>query len=643
MDLYDIVFPVNLGALTYRCPQKLFEHIEPGVIVSAPLKGSVAQGVVLRKSTESPEGKVKDIVQVVSPLPVLSRSLLRLIEWMADYYIAEYGIVLKNAIPKEVLTEERTIGRRVRSQQNPGAMVPSAHFSDVSVDTEMVDAIRDSIRTSTYRTFLLHAPSSSYTRSFVLNTLLDADHCIILVPELVSLPPVYALLRERFGQRVCLYHSELSQTQRREAFKRILSSESDIVVGTRSAIFAPLKKVSLIVAIQEQSTSYKQESSPRYHARDVAVMRGFFEQATVLLASISPSVESFYNCKRGKYTLLQPAEAKGKTRVKIVDMRYEKLVKPYLSKTVVDKAKTIVNDDRKIIFLVNRRGHSTLLLCRDCQYVEECPRCDIPLVYHRSDAFMHCHYCGHQRKVPEICTRCKGHNLTLLGAGTQKVEEGLQDILGVPSVRIDSDTIRGKSAMRAVTASAGKVETQILVGTKMLSRRLTPDIRISMAAILNADSFLDLPDFRAAEKAYHELAAVMDTVEVDGEIVIQTRMPHHDMFKALKTKNADLFFQEELRRREALRYPPFAHLILLSCTSRNDLTKDIAEIIKTDSRSGEILGPSISKNKKGDNEYRLLLKSADRGRLHETARSIVNALKNALDVRVKVDVDPQVI
>jgi len=643
MDLYDIVFPVNIGALTYRCPEALSALLRPGLIISAQLKKSVTTGIVLRKTSEKHTGTIKDITQVCSSLPVLSGSMIQLLQWMSDYYIAEQGLVLKNMLPREVF-EKASMKKIRRSRNSPGqSHISSAEHPDpVPVDNAMTSAVAASISNSAYKTFLLHAPSSVYAHSFLIKTVADARNCIILVPEIFSLNPLYALLREHFGQRVCLFHSELSKGKRREAAERILSSQSDIVLGTRSAVFAPLKKVSFIAVLQEHNASYKQESSPCYSGRDVAVMRGVFEKATVLLTSVSPSIESLYNCKMGKYAFLKPASGTNMPMVRVVNMRYEKHIRPYLSKSVVETAKKYLANEARVMFAVNRRGYATLLQCMDCNYIEGCPVCKIPLVYHKQDMTMKCHYCGHlQAKLPELCRKCKGHNIQLLGAGTQRVQEDIEQILGVRSVRLDSDKTKRKSAPEEKSYSGIMDENRIMIGTKLLTRRLGADVTFSMAAILNADSLLNLPDFRSAEKAYQEISAVMDKIEQGGELLIQTRIPQHHVFKGMKQHDYDLFFREELEKRKDLLYPPFSRLILVKCVSKRDLFTELSEnIIKPDSEV-EVLGPSVSKNNKGEYEYTFLLKSPNRMALHAQARRISEKFRNIRDLRVRIDVDPQ--
>jgi primosomal protein N' (replication factor Y) len=231
----------------------------------------------------------------------------------------------------------------------------------------------------------------------------------------------------------------------------------------------------------------------------------------------------------------------------------------------------------------------------------------------------------------------------LLGAGTQRAQEDIENILGIRSVRLDSDKAKGKSLLERVTGAACLAENRIIIGTKLMTRRLDSTVQFSMAAILNTDILLNLPDFRSAEKAYQEIWSVMDKIEPDGEVLIQTRMPHHYVFKGVKNNDYDLFFQEELQRRKALLYPPFSRLILVKCVSKRELSKEKEEKIRKTVSDVEILGPSVSKNKKKENEYKFLLKSPVRGNLHTAARSIIELFRASKDVRIKIDVDPQVI
>jgi primosomal protein N' (replication factor Y) len=644
MDFFDILFPLNIGSLTYRCPEPFLAIAEPGMIVSAPLKNKVMKGVIAGKSSKIPTGEIRYIRDVHGNTPVLSANMLSLLTWMSEYYIAEPGLILKNMLPKEAFTRVKQRKARIKVRTVSCGYETVGTVPDVIDSDGLLRSICNSLRKGDYRTFLLHATSTSYEYSFLTEILAETKGAVVLVPEVSSLNNLYPLLSARFGERVSLFHSELSRGMRSESIERIISGKSDIVLGTRSAVFAPLKKVSLIAVIHEHSASYKQESSPCYSGRDVAVLRGSIEKSTVLLSSICPSVESFCNCKSGKYTLLRPASYDlQRPKVKVIDMRCAKLLKPYLSKAVADAAARYLKKNGKIMFVVTRRGHSTLR-CTDCDYVAECPDCRIPLVFHKQDMSLKCHYCGYAvRKIPESCSRCKGFNLQLFGAGTQRVQEDLENLFGGGVLRLDSDRTKSKPEMKSLIGSAFTDANRIMVGTKLMTRRLDRTHKFSMTAILNTDLLLNIPDFRSTEKAYQEISSMTDMTEPAGEIFVQTRMPQNYLFKSLKDHDYNSFVREELVRRKSLGYPPYSRLLLLKFTSKRDISPELSENIPKTAGGPEILGPFEAKNARGENEFKLLMKSCVRGKLHEAARIFAEAFRNSKDVKIKIDVDPLVI
>jgi primosomal protein N' (replication factor Y) len=622
------------------------------MIVSAPLKKKTVKGIIMGRSLVVPPGDVKDIQKLHSDAPVLSNNMINLIKWMSEYYLTEPGIVLKNMLPKEAFTKVKPRKTKIPPR---ATLIPPLPRGDteglkggegdyplniINVDNGTVAGLIDSINENAYRTFLLYPPSSIYEYSFLIRILTGIRNAILLVPEVSLINNLYPLLKERFGERVCLFHSGLSKGKRSEAIERILAGHSDIVLGTRSAVFAPLKKVSLIAVLHEHSDSYKQEGGLRYSGRDIAVKRGYFERATVLLSSICPSIESLYNCKSGKYNLLKTDDIK-KPKVRIMDMRYEKLLKPYLSKKVVDASIRYIKNDKKVMFMINRRGYSTLLQCMDCNHIEGCPVCRIPLVFHKQDMTMKCHYCGYiLSDVPKNCSRCKGYNLKLLGAGTQRIQEDIEELIGIKTLRLDSDRAQKRSEIEELIGAKFRNDGRIIVGTKLLTRRLGITGGFSMAAILNTDLFLNLPDFRSAEKTYQEISSITDKIEPHGEIFIQTRMPQNYLYNYLKNYDYTSFFREELNRRKALLYPPYSKLLLIKFISKRNISKEISAIIGKINEDVEILGPSTSKNTQGKNEFKLLLKSSIREKLHSVARTFMEAFKDSKDITIKVDVDP---
>ena len=641
MEIYDVVFPVNIGPLTYRCPEALEETVKPGMIVSAPLRSKITKGLVLGKAVTRQTATVKDIRNVHGDIAAFSSGMITLLKWVSEYYLAREGLVLKNMLRREAFTKVKKRAKKPPPQSLPRKTGWENHICDIT--SEYTDRVINSLNKDLYRTFLLQAPSPLHEYSFILKLLQRTRNILLLVPELTIINTLYPALRKQFGERVCLYHSELSRGNLSESIESILSGRSDIVLGTRSAVFAPLKKVSLIAAVEEHSSSYKQENSPCYNGRDVAVMRGYIEKATVLLSSICPSIESLHNCRSGKYTLIAPEPCIQKPKIRIVDMRYEKLIRPYLSKSIVDAAAGYSGKGKNVMFVMNRRGHSTFLQCLDCDRVEACPACRIPLVFHKQDMTMKCHYCGHMlSKVPESCPGCKGYNLKLLGAGTQRLQEDVEELLGVKTLRFDSDRAKKKPETEGLAGSMPLDTNRVIVGTKLMTRRLDISAKFAMAAVLNPDLYLNLPDFRSAEKAYQEISSVIDKVDPGGEVFIQTRMPGNYLYKHLKNHDYVSFFREELRKRKALLYPPYSRLILIRFISRKDLLNELTKIDKAE-EGLEILGPYTAKNRKGGKEYRLLLKSPVRGKLHSFAKYLIGMFKDSKDVRVKVDVDPLVI
>jgi primosomal protein N' (replication factor Y) (superfamily II helicase) len=641
MEVFDVIFPVNISPLSYRCPEALSGLVKPGMMVSAPLKNSITKGIVAGKAVSIPK-QMKDIKQIHGGVPVFSTALLTLLKWMSEYYIAKQGLVLKNMLPKEAFVPVKQ--RKSPTFSDAEGEWQKYDVQDISaVDDSSADEVRKSVERKTYRTFLLHGLSLSHEYSFLTTAIEGAANVIILVPEVTMVDDLYCLLNKRFGERVCLFHSELSKGRRSDSIERILSGRSDIVLGTRSAVFAPLKTVSMIAVVEEHSSSYKQEKSPCYHARDVAVMRGYTEKATVLLSSVCPSIDSFSNAKSGKYTLLGRGNGRKKPKVRIIDMRYGKLLRPYLSKAVVDASARHSRNEGQILFVINRRGYATCLQCMDCSYIEECPACKIPLVFHKQDMSVKCHYCGYALStIPERCPKCKSYHLQLHGAGTQRIQEDLEKLTGLQTIRFDSDKAKKQSEVKRLVGDSLMDENRILIGTKLMAKRLGAGL-FSMAAVLNTDLLLNLPDFRAAEKAYQEIASIIDKIEPDGEIFIQTRMPQNYLYTCLKNDDYALFFKEEMQRRQALNYPPYARLLLMRFLGKKDMSKELQKVIQKIKQDLEILGPYSSKDKKGASEIRLLLRSPVRGKLQSTAKSIMEAFKGSKDVDIRIDVDPIVI
>ena len=630
MPFVDILFPLTIGPLTYHCPEALKEIAVPGMLVSAPLKKSITKGILYRKSSNPPPGNIREIVEIHGNRPLFSSSLMKLLMWMSDYYIAPPGLVLKQTVPHEMLVEVRPKGSATHALSTPYDLFPVPE-QDLARCSGIFNA-------DTYQSTLLYAASSQHEISIVASLLRTATKVLVLFPEIIAATRFFSTMKD-LGDRACILHSDMSSGRRSEAIKGIVSGRHDIVIGTRTALFAPILKPKQIIIMHEQADSHKLEDGIRFNVRDCAIMRGFLERIPVLMTSSAPSMESWANALSGKYRLADLHSGIKIPKVRTVDMRFARKVRPYLSSSVIVAAKSALQRNEKVLLLVNRRGHSTLLHCSECGSAERCAECGVPLVLHKDENIMRCHYCGRTITIPETCNTCKGSRLELLGAGTQKIEEDMHELLGVGTVRFDSDKLTRKTAMKDILADASQDETRILVGTKMLTGVLRGVAQFSMAAMLNPDISLNIPDFRAREKAFQEIVAVRDLVNSSGELLLQTRLSHEPLFRYVKDDDFGAFAAEELSLRKQLHFPPYSRMMDIVVPRDGDLPDNVVRLIALSSKEIEILGPTERKAKKGKIEYSILIRHPERKLLHTAVRSLLEKIGKP-DVHIRIDVDP---
>ena len=631
MPFVDILFPLSLGPLTYRCPDALKEVAEPGMIVSAPLKKNIAMGVLLMKTSAAPPGHVKDIAEVHGTRPLFSKPMMKLLMWMSDYYLAPSGIILKQAAPKELLVRVKPKKAAEDFTIDPYDLLP--------VTEPDIRMCSHALGTQSFQSTLLHASSSLQEMSLAASLIRTTGSVLVLFPEIIAANRFFRTMQD-LGDRACILHSDMPAGKRSEAIQGIVSGKHDIVIGTRTALFAPLLNLKLIILMHEQSGSYKLEDGIRFNARDCAVMRGFLEKIPVLLTSSAPSMESWSNAVTGRYRLLDMRSAVKTPKIRTIDMRFTKKTRPYLSSSVIEASKRSLQKNEKVLFLINRRGHSTMLHCAECGNTERCAGCGIPLVLHRDGNTMQCHYCGSSMAVPETCNKCRSSRLELLGAGTQKIEEDMRELFGVGTVRFDSDKVTRKATERDMLAHASKDATRMLVGTKILTRILGGTAQFGLAAILNPDISLNKPDFRAREKAFQEIVAVRDLVRPSGEMLLQTRLPHDPLFKYLRDDDFQAFAAEELSLRKALHFPPYSKMMDIVISGNGILSEKAVQVITLSSREIEILGPTERMTKKGRTEYSILMKHPKRKVLHAAARLLLEKIGQIKDAEIRIDVDP---
>lgn len=639
MEFVDVLFPINLGSLTYKCPPHLIGKALPGMLVSAPLKNQTTKGIILGKPS-NPEAKgIKTISDIHGETPLLEPPLLKLLNWMADYYIiVNKGLVLKNMLPQETF---KRVKARVKKLSAVSCQLSEQRPKQLDkIDRNMLSNIYESIAKEEYRTFLLHAPSPLYESAMVTKILSQGKSAIILVPEIVYISHVLPFIKETAGERLCVLHSGLSKGQRSETMGKIISGQCNVVLGTRMAVFAPLKNVSLISVMQEHSSSYRIEEGLRFNARDIAVMRGYLEKAAVVLSSVCPSIESVYNSKRNKYALIRPDVYSQRPKIRILNMRNERQPAPNLSKTVINEARSSIRKNEKIMFVINRKGYS-MLTCKECGCTETCGKCSIPLMFYKGDKSLRCHYCGDIASSPDKCRRCGSFSLEPTGSGIERVEENIKKVFDIEPLRIDSDMLKRKRIPEDISdITEGK---PIILGTKLLTKRLPSSEKLGMVAVLNADSYLNQPDFRSAERTFHEMYGIADKIKPSGSLFIQTRIPQNYIFRHLKNYDYASFCDEELEKRKEMLYPPFSKLALITFNGKDcdavRTEKAIREIL-SGNKALEILGPSVTPTKKGGKEYSLLFKAVSKKNLHFSVKRFLELLGSYKCLNVKIAIDP---
>lgn len=515
-----------------------------------------------------------------------------------------------------------------------------------------------------YSGFLLHGMTGSgktevYLRA-IDQVLAEGRGAIVLVPEIALVPALATSLHRRYGALLAILHSNLSQRERLQEWKRIHQGEARLVVGPRSALFAPCRELALIVVDEEHDSAYKQGSSPRYHGRDMALLRGSLERATVVLASATPSLESRLNAQNGKLELLKLVRRAGRATMPegiLVDLRAEAgALRPgeaYFSGRLLMEIRAALEADDQVVLLRNRRGYSPVVLCRACGHKFCCEQCGLTLTLHLKRRLLSCHYCGHQEPLPSGCPECREEALEAVGAGTERVEERFRELFpGVEVETLDADSAQRVGGAAAILERFGSGATQVLIGTQMVAKgHHFP--RVALAAVLFADSYLAFPDFRAVERTYNLLAQLAGRAgrgERPGKVLIQTFQPEHYAVRAALEHDDEGFAREELRFRQTFNYPPYGRLIQVLAEDRSAATARqalgaFAAALRADPRTREIqtLGPVPAPFERlaGKWRFQLLMRGPSASRLRLLARGALESLTAAQRGVLTVDVDPQ--
>jgi primosomal protein N' (replication factor Y) (superfamily II helicase) len=537
--------------------------------------------------------------------------------------------------------------------QGPMAQVSEPSTSNLQSSTLLLHGVTGSGKTEIYLQAIAHA-------------LEQGKGAIVLVPEISLTPQTVERFKARFSSGnlqtlVAVLHSHLSAGERHDEWHKIRQGRARIVIGARSAIFAPVDPVGLIIVDEEHEQTYKQEESPRYHGRDVAIMRGQMENAVVLLGSATPSLESYYNSKKGKYTLIELPERvdnQQMPRVRVVDMRQaaskEKgnlIFSPQLKEAIHQR---LEKQEQTILFL-NRRGWATALQCPLCGHVATCPNCSVSFTYHRVEQKLICHICGTIEKVPTVCPneKCRNPAIRFSGTGTQRVEETLAKLFPRARVRrMDSDTMKRKDDYRKTLGDFRTGKIDILVGTQMIAKGLHfPNV--TLVGIIHADSALHQPDFRAGERTFQLLTQVSGRAgrgDVEGEVFVQAFAPFHPSIQYARRHDFGGFYEQEIEFREQLKYPPITRVALLTLKGRNeDKVKFSAEHLKrllekdlSEFKDLVLAGPAPAPLLKAESFYRyqIMLRTRGMSKLSQTLAKIIPLPTLPEDVTLTVDIDP---
>lgn len=509
---------------------------------------------------------------------------------------------------------------------------------------------------NTNETFLLYGVTGSGKTNVYMKVIEDViknnKTAILLVPEISLTPQIIKRFTSYFSN-IAVLHSGLSDGEKYDEWRKINEGKVNIVIGARSAIFAPLKNIGVIIIDEEHSQTYKQENNPRYNAIDIAKERCKYHNCPLILGSATPSLESFARAKKNVYKLLELKNRYNNNtmpKVEIIDMNKEfKKASGYFSNTLIDQIKETLERKEQVILFLNRRGYSSFLTCSSCGYVEECPNCDISLTYHKSSNMLRCHYCGYATKRKKLCPKCQ-EEFKDYGIGTEKVEEELKSLIkDAKIIRMDVDTTTTKNAHAKIINSFLEEKYNILIGTQMIAKGLDfPNV--TLVGVLNADIGLNFPDFRSSETTFSLLNQVLGRSgrgNKEGKVLIQTFNPEH--YAITYTKNHDYlgFYNEEMKIRKILKYPPYYYICSIKIISKDynlasKSSYDVVNYLKQNIKNEIILGPSVCNVFKLNNNYRfqIIIKYKDVNNILEYLNNIEHHYFNKKDIKVEIDFNP---
>ena len=558
-------------------------------------------------------------------------------------------IDIKELEEKEILKIEASISEKKDYSSDNIEKV----FKNKSLLNEKQLAIKENIENSDKKYFLLKGVTGSGKTEIYIELIKKAFFegygSIFLVPEISLTPQMVERFQSEFKNNIAILHSSLSDIERAKEWESIYTGEKKIVLGVRSAIFSPVKNLKYIILDEEHEATYKQDSSPRYNAKYVAIKRCLDEDAKLILGSATPSIESYYYAKNGIYELLNLENRYGNAvmpDIQIVDMKQENDL--FFSKVLLEEIKNTLLKNEQVILLLNRKGYSTYIQCKDCGYVEECDNCSIKMSYYKSTNRYKCNYCGKQVHYTGKCSKCGSTNLIHSGKGIERIEEELKKYFDVPMIKVDSELSRNKDYFSKIYKDFSDKKYSILIGTQIIAKGLHfPNV--TLVGVINSDIILNFPDFRSGEKTFQLLTQVSGRAgrgDKKGKVIIQTYEPENNVIKDSKEENYDLFYEKEINSRKVFSYPPFSKILNIGFSSEDEerlleVSKNFYDEIK--SQDIELYGPMPSMVYKVQKRYRMnIFAKGSKKKIDNFKRFLKKKLNefNDTKVRIIVDVDP---
>lgn len=601
----DIILPIPFDSFTYLVPSDMETRVMRGCRVVVPLgKNKIYTGVVLNTHNNTPKGvEVKAIIEVLDDHPVVNEQQFAFWQWIASYYICPLGDVMKAALPGAMKPKDEAALKESTRTRRSGKATATPHYAcpcnPLNPAQEKAFAEIEASFLSKNVTLLHGVTSSGKTEIYIHlinNYLAKGKQVLYLLPEIALTTQITERLHHFFGDRMGVYHSKFTDTQRLDVYKRQASERPyQLILGVRSSIFLPFQNLGLVIVDEEHEQSYKQqEPAPRYHARNAAIMLAQMFGAKTLLGTATPSFEVYHLSHKGQYGYVQLTQRYRDMQlptIEIVDTKEAKRkrqMKGVFSPRLIEVMRAALERKEQIILFQNRRGFSSFIECKTCGWVPRCPHCDVTLTLHKKTSTLTCHYCGYTTRIPERCPACEEDKFTDIGTGTEKVEEQIAHLFeGITTLRMDLDTATTRTQFERIISDFSEHKADILIGTQMVTKGLDFD-HVSVVGILDADTMLNLPDFRSYERTFQTLSQVAGRAgrnNTAGHVILQTRSAESDIIRQITQGDYWQMFYTQMTERQLFHYPPFRRLIYVYLRHKDDellehLASDMAERLR---------------------------------------------------------------